>query len=132
ETDEWAYIPRSSGGEVSHYGKLDELRGLSASTPFELRPFVVGRLQRRDPFTGPLTGPIEIPTTPGAPAQIQGGASFAASAGLDLKWHPTYDLTLDATLNPDFAQVEADQLVLNLATYETYYPEKRPFFLEGI
>src|SRR5262249_42713139 len=38
----------------------------------------------------------------------------------------------DATANPDFAQVEADQLILNLTTFETYYPEKRPFFLEGI
>src|SRR6202034_54885 len=41
------------------------------------------------------------------------------------------DLTLDATINPDFAQVEPDQLSLTLTTYETYYPEKRPFFLEG-
>jgi len=40
-------------------------------------------------------------------------------------------LTFDLTVNPDFAQVEADQQVLNLSTYETYYPEKRPFFLEG-
>jgi hypothetical protein len=53
------------------------------------------------------------------------------SAGADLKWHVTPDLTLDATAFPDFAQVEADQLVLNLTTYETYYPEKRPFFLDG-
>jgi len=57
---------------------------------------------------------------------------MTGSLGLDVKWHPTYDLTLEATFNPDFAQVEADQLVLNLATYETYYPEKRPFFQEGI
>ena len=56
---------------------------------------------------------------------------FTPSVGLDLKWHPSQDLTLDATINPDFAQVEADQLVLNLTSYETYYPEKRPFFLEG-
>ena len=39
---------------------------------------------------------------------------------------------IDATLNPDFAQVEADQIVLNLTKFETYYPEKRPFFLEGM
>ena len=56
---------------------------------------------------------------------------FTPSVGLDLKWHPTQDLTLDGTINPDFAQVEADQLVLNLSNLETYYPEKRPFFLEG-
>ena len=64
-------------------------------------------------------------------ANLPGVTDFTPSAGLDLKWHPTQDLTLDATINPDFAQVEADQLVLNLTTFETYYPEKRPFFLEG-
>jgi len=51
---------------------------------------------------------------------------------VDFKWHPTANLTLDGTVNPDFAQVEADQVVLNLSTVPTYYPEKRPFFLEGI
>ena len=116
ETDEWSYIPRSAGGEVSHYGKLEGLRGLTAKSPLEIRPFVVGRVQRRDPAT----------------TQLASGTDISGSAGLDLKWHPTYDLTLDAAFNPDFAQVEADQLVLNLSTYETYYPEKRPFFLEGI
>jgi hypothetical protein len=116
EIDEWAFIPRDAAGEVSHYGVLEGLRGLHAGAPLELRPFVLGRLRRRD-FT----------TT-----QLASGTDFAGSAGLDLKWHPSQSLTLDATLNPDFAQVEADQLVLNLTKFETYYPEKRPFFLEGI
>ena len=116
ESDEWAFFPRSVAGEVSHYGKLDELRGLRAGTPLELLPFVLGRFRRRDAVTG----------------QIASGTDLIGSAGIDLKWHPTQDLTLDATLNPDFAQVEADQIVLNLTTFETYYPEKRPFFLEGI
>ncbi len=116
ETDEWSFIPRDAGGEVSRYGKLDGLSGLTAKTPFELRPFVVGRLEHRD----------------AASTQLAHGTDFSASAGLDVKWHPTYDLALDATVNPDFAQVEADQLVLNLTNFETYYPEKRPFFLEGV
>lgn len=116
EVDEWSYIPRDAAGEVSHYGTLDGLRGLRPGAPLELRPFVVGSVQRRDAAT----------------TQLASGTDLGASAGLDLKWHPTQDLTLDATFNPDFAQVEADQLVLNLTTYETYYPEKRPFFLEGI
>ncbi len=116
ETDEWAYIPRSAGGEVSHYGTLEDLRGLSPPTPLELRPFVLGKLRRRDAgATG--TG---------------SGTDLGASAGLDAKLHPTRSLTLDLAVNPDFGQVEADQLVLNLTTYETFYPEKRPFFLEGI
>jgi hypothetical protein len=116
ESDNWAYVPRSTAGEVSHYGRLDDLRGLEERTPIEFRPFVVGELRRRDATT----------------SQLASGTDFLASAGLDLKWHPTQALTLDATFNPDFAQVEADQVVLNLTTFETYYPEKRPFFLEGI
>ncbi|HEY6464181.1 MAG TPA: DUF5916 domain-containing protein, partial [Polyangiaceae bacterium] len=116
ENDNWAYFPRSVGGEVSHYGHLDDLDGLRERSPIELRPFVVGRMRRRDPTVG----------------QLASGTDFTGSAGLDLKWHPTGDLTLDATFNPDFAQVEADQVVLNLSTVPYYYPEKRPFFLEGI
>jgi len=116
ETDEWAYIPRTTAGEVSHYGKLDELRSLKALSPFELRPFVLGRVRHRDTAIGVLAN----------------GWDVGGSAGVDLKWHMTQNLTLDATFNPDFAQVEADQVVLNLTTYEVFYPEKRPFFLEGI
>ncbi len=116
ETDEWAYIPRADAGEVSHYGKLDDLVGLKPGTPLELRPFALGRMRRRDAVGG----------------QLERGTDFSGSLGLDVKWHPTQDLTLDATINPDFAQVEADQVVLNLTTFETYYPEKRPFFREGM
>jgi hypothetical protein len=116
EIDEWSFIPREAAGEVSHYGSLDGLRGLRARNPVEARPFVLGRVRRRD----------------AASTQLASGTDLGASAGVDLKWHPTHALTVDASFNPDFAQVEADQLVLNLTKYETYYPEKRPFFLEGI
>lgn len=116
ETDVWSYAPRSVAGEVSRYGRLEIPGPLTQKYPIELRPFVTGRARRRDPGQGELAS----------------GWDARASGGLDLKWHPTPGLTLDATFNPDFAQVEADQVVLNLTTYETYYPEKRPFFLEGI
>jgi hypothetical protein len=116
EQDDWAYYPRTQGGAVSHYGRLDDLENLKEQTPLELRPFVVGRLRRRDPTVG----------------QLASGTDLWGSAGVDFKWHPTADLTLGGTVNPDFAQVEADQVVLNLSTVPTYYPEKRPFFLEGI
>jgi hypothetical protein len=116
EIDEWAFIPRDVAGEVSHYGVLDGLLGLRAGTPIELRPFILGRVRHRS----------------AASTQLASGTDLSGSAGLDLKWHPTQSLTLDATLNPDFAQVEADQYVLNLTKFEIYYPEKRPFFLEGI
>lgn len=115
ETDEWAYIPRTVAAEVSRYGKLDGLRGLLPKSPLELRPSALLRLRSRD-ATVDTTG---------------SGVDLLPSASLDLKWHPSQDLTLDATFNPDFAQVEADQVVLNLSTFEVYKPEKRPFFLEG-
>jgi hypothetical protein len=56
---------------------------------------------------------------------------FRADAGLDLRYGLSKSFTLDATVNPDFGQVEADPAVLNLSTFETFYPEKRPFFVEG-
>ncbi len=116
ETDEWAFIPRSLGGEVSHYGKLDGLERLRRGTQIELLPFVLGRFRRRDAVSG----------------QLASGTDWSGSAGLNLKWHPTQALTLDLAINPDFGQVDPDQLVLNLTQFETYYPEQRPFFNEGI
>jgi hypothetical protein len=115
ELDEWAHVPRDAAGEVSKYGRLDDLAGLRAKTPLELRPFVVGSIRHHDPQSTTLARGFE----PGF------------SAGLDVKWHVSQALTLDATFLPDFGQVEADQVILNLSTYELYFPEKRPFFLEG-
>jgi hypothetical protein len=115
EVDEWAHIPRAVAGEVSHYGRLEGLRGLHAPTSVELRPFVAASLRRHDAEAAPLARGVE----PG----------FAA--GLDLRWHLGPRLTLDVALLPDFGQIEADQVALNLTSFETYYPEKRPFFLEG-
>jgi hypothetical protein len=63
------------------------------------------------------------------------GSSFnhpqSMSAGADLKYGLSSNLTLDATINPDFGQVEADPAVLNLSAFETFFEERRPFFLEG-
>ena len=116
EIDEWAFIPRNVAGEVSHYGILGPLEGLHSGSPFEIRPFVLARIRRREPTADTLAT----------------GTDVSVSAGLDAKWHVSRELTLDTTVLPDFAQVEADQVVLNLTTYETFFPEKRPFFLEGL
>jgi Domain of unknown function (DUF5916)/Carbohydrate family 9 binding domain-like len=115
ETDQWSYVPRDLGNPLSHLGHLDDLRDLKKGSSLELRPFVTGqgrRLEATDQTSGT-------------------GYSAAWSAGLDLKWHVAQDLTLDAAAYPDFAQVEADQVILNLTNYETFLPEKRPLFLEG-
>jgi Domain of unknown function (DUF5916)/Carbohydrate family 9 binding domain-like len=115
EIDEWAFIPRTEAGEVSRYGRVENLENLLARRRFELRPFVLGRLTHRQPGFAPVSG-----FSPGV------------AAGIDLKWQVLPQLTLEATALPDFGQVEVDQVVLNLSTIETFYPEKRPFFSEGL
>jgi hypothetical protein len=116
ESDIWAYIPRDVAAPIAFFGRLDGLEGLKGGGALELQPFVLGYGRRRDP----------------SQMAIGSGYDGSASAGLDLKWHILQDLTFDAAFNPDFSQVELDQVILNLSTYETFLPEKRPFFLEGI
>lgn len=114
ETDEWSHVPRNVASEVSRYGHLQDLH-VRPRADLELRPFVLGRLQRRDRTD----------------VTLDSGVKLGASAGLDLRWHLTPDLTLDGTVNPDFTQVEGDELFLNLSNFESFFPEKRPFFVEG-
>jgi Domain of unknown function (DUF5916)/Carbohydrate family 9 binding domain-like len=118
ETDDWAFFHRRSAGVVSYYGRLDDLVGLPPPDRLELRPFLLGKLENR---------------AAGADANVIANGTFLhGSAGLDAKAHLTNELTLDLTVNPDFGQVDADTVILNLSTFETFFPEKRPFFLEGI
>ncbi|MFL5307876.1 MAG: DUF5916 domain-containing protein [Polyangia bacterium] len=116
ETDIWAYVPRDVAGPIAFFGRLDGLQGLKGAGALELQPFALGYGRRRDAN--------QMTTGKG----YDGGGSL----GLDLKWHILQDLTFDAAFNPDFSQVELDQVILNLSTYETFLPEKRPFFLEGV
>lgn len=113
EVDEWAPVPRTARGEVSYYGQLGGLYGLKTKRLFQLLPYAAGKLTLRT-HQAPLDG-----------------LSPTAYLGADLKLGLTPALTFDLTVNPDFGQVEADQVVLNLTTFEVFYPEKRPFFLEG-
>jgi hypothetical protein len=113
ETTEWAPVARTAGVEVSGYGSLVGIDGLRARRLFYFLPYLTARLANRV-----NQGPLD-------------GASPASAYGADLKFGITRALTLDATVNPDFGQVEADQVVLNLTTFETFRPEKRPFFMEG-
>jgi Domain of unknown function (DUF5916) len=115
EFDLWSYFPRDVANPLGHAGRLDDLRDLKAGGALELRPFATAQGRRLD-----------------ATSQTSASGYDAGwSAGLDLKWHIAQDLTLDAAVAPDFAQVEADQVILNLTNYETFLPEKRPLFLEG-
>jgi len=114
EQSYWVYIPKSESGFVSRFGHLTGLRNVPAPRQLELLPFVVGKNDSE-------------------PERSYQDASSEASgnAGLDLKYSLTSNWVLDATINPDFGQVEVDPEVLNLTTYETFFPEKRPFFIEG-
>jgi len=115
EIDEWAYAPRDAGGEVSRYGELGPFRGLDPRGSIELVPFALTRFVRTDQA---VPSPY--------------GDGLSAAAGLDATWRPTPNIAIAGAVLPDFAQVEADQVVVNLTTTEIEYPEKRPFFLHGL
>jgi hypothetical protein len=112
EEDQWQLIPRQNTGRMYQLGELHGIRGLPRPRHVELLPHVVGRASS-------------------GPSVPDGGTDGAGSVGLDAKVGLTSNFTLDATVNPDFGQVEADPSVVNLTAYETFYEEKRPFFLEG-
>jgi len=116
ERDMWAVWRRNEAGGPAFFGHLDGLTIGDRPRQLELLPYVVARGQLAytaadDPFHG------------NSSAQFQ--------AGGDLKYLLTSNLTLDATFNPDFGQVEVDPATLNLSAYETFYQEKRPFFIAG-
>jgi len=116
EEDQWNLIPRQSTGRMYNLGELHGIRGLKRMRHVELLPHVVSKL-------------TSDPKVEGDPYHNQ--LQSSTSVGLDAKIGLTSNFTLDATVNPDFGQVEADPSVMNLTAYETFYPEKRPFFLEG-
>lgn len=114
ERDYWALISKSESGFVSKFGHLVGLKDIPSPTNLEVIPYVVSSNR----------------FLPNSLAYLN-GRDLKGNAGFDLKYRPGW-LTIDATINPDFGQVEADPAVLNLTTFETFYPEKRPFFIEGV
>jgi len=112
----FVWVPKEDNGYVSRFAKLVGIRGIRPGRYIEFLPYSVGQAQ----FS---------PEESGNPFQT--GESFLGNAGFDLKVGLKSNLTLDTTVNPDFGQVEVDPAVINLSAYETYYQEKRPFFIEG-
>lgn len=114
EDERWAFTPKSQSGFVSRFGHLTGLTNLPEPRRLEVLPFVTSK-QSYSP-----------------PAALQANSrQFLGNAGVDLRYGLSSNFLIDATFNPDFGQVEADPAVLNLSTFETFYPEKRPFFIEG-
>jgi len=120
EEDDWSHVPQGVNANVSRWGHVDGIEGVKPRRTFELRPYFAASMRNQTPTGGRFLG-----LGPGA--EREGHGEF----GVDLKLGVTSSLTLDATVNPDFGQVEADPAVLNLSRFETFFPEKRPFFLEG-
>jgi len=116
ETTVFAFTPKSERGGVARYGHLVGLEGLQPGRKFEALPYVVSRAEYLDAQTG---------------NPYRDGSDMFAGAGLDLKYRATSAMTLDATFNPDFGQVEQDPAEVNLSAFETSFDEKRPFFVEG-
>ena len=116
ERSMWQYIPKGSPGEVHLYGELHGIEKIKPNRQIELMPYVVARAERFEKEEG---------------NPFMDGKKSAFSAGLDGKAAITNDLTLDFTINPDFGQVEADPSEVNLTAFESYFSERRPFFVEG-
>ena len=118
ERSEWPLVPRTQRSNlVANYGVLHGLEGIDPRRNVQVRPYTVGRLETDD-----------APQQPGEQVQRE----TEADVGGDLKVGLTSNLTLDATINPDFGQVESDPAVLNLTAFETFYEERRPFFTESM
>ena len=117
--NETAYLvmtPRNESGFVSRFADLTCMEQVRPPRRLEVLPYVTSKAEF-------------LEHTPNDP--FNDGSRFGASAGADFKLGIGSNVTLDATVNPDFGQVEVDPAVVNLSDVETFYPEKRPFFVEG-
>ncbi len=111
-----AVKPRNESGFVSRFPELTGIENISPPQRFQILPYVTGKAEYlnhspNDPFNS--------------------GSKYTPGLGIDIKYGLTSNITLDATFNPDFGQVEVDPAVVNLSDVETFFSEKRPFFLEG-
>ncbi len=109
----WPLWRPTVSGLSSQLGRLNGLEGITTARRMELTPYTVAKSRQR--------------TMPNA--RYERDQEF--TAGADLKFGITPNVTLDATVNPDFGQVEADPAVVNLTAFETFFAERRPFFVEG-
>jgi hypothetical protein len=110
-----AFTPKAEQGGIPAYGHLVGLRGVEPGQRLEVLPYVVTRAEHIDQSENPF----------------RENSEHFASGGVDLLYRVSSDFALNATLNPDFGQVEVDPAVINLTVYETFFEEKRPFFIEG-
>ena len=116
ERSMWQFVSPQASGWVSNFGELQGIQDIVPRKQKDITPYVVTRMENyetdeENPFAD--------------------GRDYFGSVGVDGKIGITSDLTLDFTINPDFGQVEADPSEVNLSTFETFFPERRAFFIEG-
>jgi hypothetical protein len=116
ERDYLVYIPKNESGFVSRFANLNGIKNIKPADQLEILPYVTSKASYtahdlNDPFNN--------------------GSKYTAGFGADVKYGIGSNLTLNASINPDFGQVEIDPAVINLSDVETFYDEKRPFFVEG-
>ncbi len=116
EEQQWKLIPKNANGVVSQFGDLAGIQDIRPPRRLEILPYSLGSADLRA-------------AEPGNP--FQRGNGGRGSAGADVKYGVGSNLTLSATVNPDFGQVEADPAQVNLSAFESYFSERRPFFSEG-
>ena len=117
EQSEWPHVPRTQRTNlVAQFGRLEGIRDVKPRRNVQIIPYTV-------------TGLHTLESEEVAGERVRDGTF---DIGGDLKIGLGTNVTLDATINPDFGQVEADPAVLNLTAFETFFQERRPFFVEGI
>jgi hypothetical protein len=114
EFDMWAFWRNNESGGPAYFGTITGLTLAQQPRQLELLPYVVSKSR------------FALPTA-GDPFRDK--QEMSARVGGDLKYNITSSFTLDATVNPDFGQVEVDPAVVNLSDFETTFEEKRPFFV---
>ena len=132
EIDAWNEAPKTYGGlakyRTAYFGTLEGIEGITPSRNLELLPYLLPGAS----YTSGVDGREDGLDVKYGEVQIHRGDAFASfKGGLDLKYGVTPNLTADVTFNTDFAQVEADQEQVNLTRFSLFFPEQRPFFLEG-
>ena len=115
ESTRLVYTPKSESGFVSRFADLTGIEGIHPKRAFEIMPYAVARTDLFSRADNPFISASE----------------HRMDGGLDVKYSLTSSLRLTGTINPDFGQVEVDPAVVNLSQFETFFPEKRPFFTEG-
>ncbi|MCH7892133.1 MAG: hypothetical protein IH921_11585 [Gemmatimonadetes bacterium] len=118
----YPFTPTLERGGASRFTHLDGIEGIEPGQRLELLPYVAARGEYLQ---------LGVPSGINFSNPYRSGSDYFGQAGLDLKYRLASNVTLDATVNPDFGQVEVDPSVINLTAFETRFQERRPFFVEG-